>query len=69
MSEQPILITQDDLKHAQDLLNNGQLSERYGYLASKSDRYAVLAKGVVEGNTVSGAAALEFMEHTAKNQG
>ena len=68
MSEQPISITQDDLKHAQELRNNGQLSEMYDYLASKGDRYAVLAKGVVEGNTVSDAAALEFMEHTAKNQ-
>ena len=69
MSEQPISITQDDLKHAQELRNNGQLSEMYDYLASKGDRYAVLAKGVVEGNTVLGAAALEFIEHTAKNQG
>ena len=64
-----VLITTNDLTHAQGLLNNGQLSAMYDFLASKGDRYAVLAKGVVEGNTVSGKAALEFMEHTAKQQG
>ncbi|MBJ7538893.1 S8 family serine peptidase, partial [Marinomonas transparens] len=69
MTTQQVLITTDDLAHAQSLLENGQLSEMYDYLASKGDRYSTLAKGVVEGNTVSGKAALEFMEHTAIQQG
>lgn len=41
----------------------------YGYLASFGDRYSVLAAGVVQGDSPSGVAALEFMEYSAKQQG
>ena len=62
-------LTQNDLAHARDLANQGKLSEMYDFLASHGDRYAVLAKGVVEGNTLYGQAAIEFMKRTAENQG
>ena len=41
----------------------------YNFLESKGDRYAALANGVVEANTFSGVAALEFMQHATEQRG
>jgi len=62
-------ITQTDLDNAQTLLNQGGPSAMYEYLAGFGDRYSVLAQGVLDGSTLSGQAALEFMQHTAEQQG
>lgn len=62
-------ITLADLGHAKILLDQGRLIEMYDYLASFGDRYSILAKSVVDGSSLSGQAALEFMEHTVELQG
>jgi len=58
-------ITPADLAQARELLAQGRLSQMYDVLAAHGDRYSTLAKGVVEGNTLSGVAALEFMQRRA----
>ncbi len=65
----PINLTAADLAQAQALLNQGQISAMYTYLAERGDSYAMLANGVATGNTLSGAAAIEFMRNTAAQQG
>lgn len=47
-------ITHSDLVHARSLAEQGKLSDMYDYLAARGDRYSILAKGVVEGDTLSG---------------
>lgn len=69
MAELQSPITMENLNYAKGLADQGKLVEMYGYLASFGDRYSVLATGVVQGSTLSGVAALEFMEHSAKQQG
>ena len=63
-------LNQANLNQARQLYDQGNLEGMYNYLALNcGDRYAVLAKGVVTGDTISGKAAIEFMENTAEQQG
>lgn len=45
------------------------LGEMYGFLASHGDRYSILDKGVVTEDTLSGRAAIEYLEYAALSQG
>ncbi|MBN1006600.1 hypothetical protein [Amphritea pacifica] len=76
MSGHSVQISKADIAYAKGLVEKAKetgdtshLSEMYEYMADKGDRYAELANGVVEGDTLSGKSALEFMEHTATSQG
>ncbi len=62
-------ITLDSLNYAQTLFDTAGPGAMYNYLAGFGDRYSILAQGVLDGSTTSGQAALEFMEHTALQQG
>ncbi|WP_019567484.1 hypothetical protein [Thioalkalivibrio sp. ALMg13-2] len=62
-------ITQDDLDYARSLQAEGRLADMYDYLATFGDRYSILARGVVEGDTMSGQVALRFMEAAAEGEG
>ncbi|MGD9499036.1 MAG: hypothetical protein AB7V33_00910 [Halothiobacillus sp.] len=65
--QQPI--TQSDIDYAHILYQQGKLGEMYDFLASHGDRYSILAKGVVTEDTLSGRAAIEYLEHAALSQG
>lgn len=65
--QQPI--TQSDIDYAHTLYQQGRLGEMYDFLASHGDRYSILAKGVVTEDTLSGRAAIEYLEHAALSQG
>ena len=58
-----------DLAYARQLLEANKESKdpgpMYDFLASKGDRYAILANGVVKGNSISGAMANQNIEGVA----
>lgn len=56
------------LDEARRLLSNGGPAAMYDYLASRGYKYAVLANGVVKGDSMAGEAALNFMRVTAAQQ-
>lgn len=62
-------ISQSDINNARYILEHSGPSAMYQHLANFGDRYAKLADGVAQGNTLSGVAALEFMKHTAEQRG
>ena len=62
-------IISENLNTAQALLSQNGPGAMYNYLSGFGDRYSTLALGVVDGNTLSGQAAIEFMERTAESQG
>jgi hypothetical protein len=64
-----MLVTQDDVVHARELYNAGNYAGMYNHLATRGDRYAILANGVVQGNTFSGVMALEHLENVARDSG
>lgn len=63
-------LNQGNLTQARQFYDHGDLAAMYTYLAQNcGDHYAVLALGVVTGNTISGAAAIDFMKNSAAQQG
>nr|WP_261372126.1 hypothetical protein [Yersinia bercovieri] len=62
-------LTATELACAREILESHKQSKdpgpMYNYLASKGDRYAVLANGVVRGDSLAGAMAIYYMERTA----
>ncbi|CNF50710.1 putative serine protease [Yersinia bercovieri] len=62
-------LTATELACAREILESHKESKdpgpMYNYLASKGDRYAVLANGVVRGDSLAGAMAIYYMERTA----
>jgi hypothetical protein len=69
MTTPRIPMTQPDIDQARYILEHRGPSAMYNHLTNFGDRYAKLADGVAQGNTLSGVAALEFMEHTAEQKG
>lgn len=64
MGELKTWITQEDLTHARELLEQGRLADMYDYLTAHGAGYAVLAKSVVTRD----ALGLEFLELMAERQ-
>lgn len=60
-----------DLACARQLLESHQESKNpgpmYDFLASKGDRYAVLANGVARGDSIAGAMAIHYLESVAES--
>ncbi len=66
-----LILTQYDLHCARYLLmNNGNNTiPAYEFLASKGDRFAKLALGVVRQDTISGRAAVIYLKDVAEEYG
>ena len=66
----PADLTQSDINALQAFVTSGDTNGYYDYLTNKGDQYAVLAKGVANGDTSEGAAARQFAQnYTAFNGG
>ena len=59
----------DDLKFAEKLLQESSPGLMYNYLSGAGYKYAILALGVAEQNTVAGIVALNFMKAAAATHG
>jgi hypothetical protein len=65
----PNNVSKAQLDSLQQMAANGNLAGVYQYLAQNGYQYASLALGVVTGSTVSGAAALGFLNTSAQLNG
>ena len=59
----------NDLKFAEKLLQESSPGLMYNYLSGAGYKYAILALGVAEQNTIAGIVALNFMKAAAATQG
>lgn len=62
-------LLQEDVRRAREIFESEGTGAMYDYLASKGDRYAVLANGVAKGNSIAGIAAIDFMKRTEQGAG
>ena len=73
----PNPLTTDELNQAKTLLNSGTtaaekksaLNSFYQYMSDQGYGYADLAQGLVNGSTMSGNTALDFLQNAANAQG
>jgi subtilisin-like proprotein convertase family protein len=59
----------EDVKRARELFESQGVGDMYDYLASRGDRYAVLANGVAKGESLAGIIAIDFMRRTERDAG
>lgn len=62
-------LSHSDIELARFLLESKGPSAMYDQLATKGDRYAVLANGVARGDTIAGVAAINYMKGVAAEAG
>ncbi|AON55136.1 hypothetical protein Hsc_2856 [Herbaspirillum seropedicae] len=65
----PQPINSAQIARLKDLASIGKTSEVYTWLAGKGYQYPLLARGVVNSDTLSGVSALTFMDKQAAKQG
>lgn len=63
------ILTKQEIEHARKVFENEGVTQMYDYMATKGDRYAMLANGVAKGNSIAGMAAINFMKKTEADAG
>ena len=64
----PQTITLVEIDRLKSMVVEGRAGDAYTWLASKGYSYSLLARGVVNSDTLSGVAALTFMNYQAVQQ-
>ncbi|MCA1327154.1 hypothetical protein [Herbaspirillum sp. alder98] len=64
----PQIITTADIRWLKEMVAAGGASQAYTWLADKGYPYPLLARGVVNSDTLSGVSALTFMDRHAIKQ-
>jgi hypothetical protein len=62
-------MTRAQLEQARAMINSGNVSGFYAYMANQGYNYALLANGLISGTSFSGAAAVNYLLASAQAQG